>query len=106
MVGRTGVPGPRGPPPMSGDGFTSRRMENTLKIDILFTGGAVFAGSGEPLSGFAVAVEGNRIVGIALVSYTHLDVYKRQALLIIAVACAVSLLGDWLSERYEERGNA
>ena len=40
-------------------------MENTLKIDILFTGGAVFAGSGEPLSGFAVAVEGNRIVGIA-----------------------------------------
>lgn len=28
------------------------------------------------------------------------------ALLIIAVACAVSLLGDWLSERYEERGNA
>ena len=28
------------------------------------------------------------------------------ALLIIAVACAVSLLGDWLSERYEERGRA
>lgn len=28
------------------------------------------------------------------------------ALLIIAVACAVNLLGDWLSERFEERGNA
>lgn len=27
------------------------------------------------------------------------------ALLIIAVACSVSLLGDWLSERYDERGN-
>ena len=40
-------------------------MEDTLKIDVLFTGGAVFTGSGEPLSGFAVALQGDRIVALA-----------------------------------------
>lgn len=36
-----------------------------MKIDVLFTGGSVFTGSGEPISGLAVAVEGGRIVACA-----------------------------------------
>ena len=35
-----------------------------MHIDVLFTGGAIFAGAGEPLHGYAVAVTGNRIIGV------------------------------------------
>lgn len=36
-----------------------------MRIDVLFTGGAVFTGAGEPINGLAVAVAGDRIVACA-----------------------------------------
>lgn len=35
-----------------------------MSVDLLFTGGAVFTGSGEPLTGYAVAVSGGRISAV------------------------------------------
>ena len=35
-----------------------------MTVDLLFTGGAVFTGSGEPLTGYSVAVTGDRITAL------------------------------------------
>ncbi|KHK99569.1 amidohydrolase [Microbacterium mangrovi] len=42
--------------------------------DVIFTGGAIFTGSGEPISGYAVAVTGDRIT--ALISASEIDLYR------------------------------
>ena len=42
--------------------------------DVIFTGGPVFTGSGEPIQGYAVAVTGDRIA--ALISACEVDLYR------------------------------
>ncbi|HWT33162.1 MAG TPA: amidohydrolase [Microbacterium sp.] len=42
--------------------------------DVIFTGGPVFTGSGEPIHGYAVAVTGDRIA--AVISASEIDLYR------------------------------
>lgn len=42
--------------------------------DVIFTGGPVFTGSGEPIHGYAVAVTGDRIAGV--ISASEIDLYR------------------------------
>jgi imidazolonepropionase-like amidohydrolase len=43
---------------------STRKRGALLPADVLFTGGAVFTGTGEPLHGHAVVVTGDRITAV------------------------------------------